>query len=176
MGVPCLYKRLAPGSLEDTLTTPLILKQWARATRWPGGAAVFSWVVGRAARYTGTIGARVMRLEPGRAEVRMRDRRGVRNHLRSVHAVATINLGELAGSLALMTAQPPGTRWIVTGLAARYLKKARGSLVATCEAPEIDWTQDGEHEGLVAVRDAAGDLVTEVRLSWRVGPIREPKS
>ena len=72
---------------------------WDRMSPFPGGKTVFSRLVGRMAPYTGTIRAKVTRLGPGTAEVVMPDRPGVRNHLRSVHAIALANLARRHGLL-----------------------------------------------------------------------------
>jgi len=76
--------------------------------------------------YTASIGAVVERFEPGHVLVSLRDRRGVRNHLRSVHAIALANVGELSTGLAVLGAMGGDVRGILTGLEVAYLKKARG--------------------------------------------------
>lgn len=150
-----------------------LLRTWARLGGSRGGRLLFSWMVGRRVPYSGTIGARVELLEAGHARVSLRDRRRVRNHLGSIHAVALTNLGELAGGLAALTGIPEGVRGIVLRLETEYLAKARGRLEAEARwAPEGELL-DGEGRGETwvrsVIRDADGREVARVAALWRLG-------
>ncbi|HTR97474.1 MAG TPA: DUF4442 domain-containing protein [Candidatus Acidoferrales bacterium] len=149
-----------------------VLALWRSLSPWPFGATLFGWAFARQVPYSGALGARVRVLEPGYARVELRDRPGVRNHLRSVHAVALANLGEMTSGLAMVTALPASLRAIVTALAVEYRKKARGALTAESRVVLPAIAADTELEVHAAIRDATGDEVATVTVRWRVGPAR----
>lgn len=141
---------------------------WRRLSRLPFGRALFSAMIGHMAPYTGTMGARILDLGPGHSRWQLRDRRRVRNHLDSVHAVALANLAEVTSGTAMLTALPAGTRGIVTALAMEYLKKARGTLTAecTCSVPPIAAGGEARYEVRADVRDASGEVVARGTVTW----------
>jgi len=147
-----------------------VRRSWDRLSGLPGGRRLFSFLVGRMAPYSGSIGARVLELGPGRSRIELRDRRRVRNHLSSVHAIALMNLAELSSGLSLMYALPADARGILTALSIEYLKKARGRLLASCDFPPPDASVRAEHEIISEIRDEAGDVVARARARWLVGP------
>jgi acyl-coenzyme A thioesterase PaaI-like protein len=147
-----------------------ILRRWQRLSALPGGKTIFSIGVGRMAPYTGTISPRVQELRPGYARVRMRDRRGVRNHLRSVHAIALMNLAEVTSGLAMLAGMPGDARAILTNLGIEYKKKARGPLEAECTTSPPASSERREYQLEALVRDAAGDEVARATARWLVGP------
>lgn len=147
-----------------------LLRRWTALAALPAGALLFSLAVGWVAPYAGSIRPRVRRLEPGKAEVELPDRRAVRNHLRSIHAVALANLGELTANLAMFSLQPAGGRFIVTRMEAEYLKKARGPIRATADLPAVRWDEPSDVAGVAVLRDRAGDVVGRVTIHWKVGP------
>ncbi len=106
----------------------VIRELWDRLSKLPGGKALFSRLLGVAAPYTGTIGAKVVELRDGYCKAVMEDRRAVRNHLRCVHAIALANLVEVTGNVALAYSLPDDGRFIIAGMSLEYVKKARGRI------------------------------------------------
>jgi len=147
-----------------------VLARWRELSRHPGGKWLFSVLVGRRARYTGSIGARVVALEPGHSLVALRDRKAVRNHLDSIHAVAIANLAEVASGLALLAGLPADARSILLSLAIDYTKKARGPLLAEGVAAVPETIERQELEVSATVRDASGEEVAIASARWLIGP------
>lgn len=145
---------------------------WTRLSPLPGGSWIFSRILGAMVPYTGSISPHVRELRPGYARTTMGDRRGVRNHLNSVHAIALVNLGEVTSGLAMLSALPPGTRSIVTGLTAEFLKKARGTLTAECRCDVPDRIGEPLEQTVTAdITNGSGEIVTRVHVTWRVSPV-----
>lgn len=156
----------APGrSLRDA---------WRRLAPLPGGRFLFSLMLGRMVPYTGALGARVEELEPGYARVTLRDRRGVRNHLGSVHAIALANLAEVTSGLAMLTSLPDDARGIVVHIGIEYLKKARGLLTAECRCA----APSGVEEVVVLtaeVKNLAQEVVARAEVRWLIRPVGAPR-
>jgi acyl-coenzyme A thioesterase PaaI-like protein len=148
----------------------VIRQQWDRWNTRPAGKAIFNRMLRFMIPYTGTIHPRVLDLRPGYARVEMRDRRAVRNHLQSVHAIALMNVAELTTGLAFSYALPASARFILKSLSMDYLKKARGTLTAECTSVIPDTSVQQEYRVDSVVRDVAGDVVARAQAVWLLGP------
>jgi acyl-coenzyme A thioesterase PaaI-like protein len=155
-----------------------LLATWTRMRRWPAGEWLFSRAVCFKAPYFGTISPRITRLEPNLCEARIRDRRGVHNHIGTVHAIALCNLAELCAGVMTDASLPRGMRWIPKGMSVRYLAKARGTLTGSAR-PEFEpraASEGYELPVLVAVKDAGGETVFDARVLMWLSPASKPSA
>jgi acyl-coenzyme A thioesterase PaaI-like protein len=147
-----------------------VLALYRRLSRWPAGRWLFARAVCWRAPYFGTIAPRFERLEAGRCEISMPDRRRVHNHIGTVHAIALCNLAELAGGVMTDATIPPSMRWIPKGMQVEYLKKATGRMhaVATPASAVIESDAGYEWPVDVDVRNTAAETVFRARITMWV--------
>ena len=159
---------------DEFVSTERLLSAWRRLGGNPLGRWVFNLVIGIAVPYSGSTSPKVQELSPGRARVHLRDKRRVRNHLSSIHAIALANVLELTSGLAMMAALSPDVRGIVASLEVHYNKKARGLLEVTSECqPPSSLTENTEFLATAEARDASGDVVSSISVTWILGPTKK---
>ncbi|MBC7003285.1 DUF4442 domain-containing protein [Photobacterium sp. BZF1] len=144
------------------------LKIYQQMSRLPFGNKLFSFVVCRLAPYFGSIKPKVTALEPSYAEVTIKKRRRVTNHLNTVHAIAMCNMAELAGGMMTDVSIPVKSRWIPVGMTVEYLKKAKTDLTAHAKGENIDWNTEGDKLVPVEVKDTDGNLVFRAEITMNV--------
>lgn len=148
---------------------------WSIMESLPGGRKLFGKVVGQLVPYSGSVSPEILELKPGRAAVAMTDRRRIRNHLGSAHALAIANLGEMACGLALNIGLPKGYGAILKRIQIEYLRKARGRIVAQCDLDEIAFAGDTVVKASSVVTDGSGTVVARAETEWKVGPLKDRK-
>jgi acyl-coenzyme A thioesterase PaaI-like protein len=158
-------------SRPGTAPEERVVSLWKQFGNSAIGRRIYSLLFSRMVPYTGTIHPVIEEISPGRASVALRDRKVLRNHLNSIHAIALANLGELASGLALIAALPDSTKGIVTRLEIDYLKKARGDLTAVGEAqvPERIY-EPTDLQAHATIRDREGDSVATLTAHWQLRP------
>ena len=162
-----IIERIKPAWVDER---NFVREAWDLLHPLPGGRRAFSRLVGQMAPYTATIAADVRDLRRGHSEVVLKDRRGLRNHLSCLHAIALANLAELTGNLAVAYSMPDDARFIVAGMNVDYLKKARGTITATCDCVVPETSNRAEYEVEVEMRNGSGVIVAEAQLKTLVGP------
>lgn len=145
-----------------------------RARRYPLGRQIFSRAVTRRAPYFASISPLFLELRCGHAEVLVRNRRKVHNHLGTVNAIAMCAMCELAAGTMMESSLPRGLRWIPRGMSVRYQKLADTDLVATALL-EQPLAADFRGDVVVParVRNSRGEIVMEADISMFVSP-RKP--
>lgn len=153
-----------------------LLALYSRVRGLPMGDWIFARMVSFRAPYFGSIGARFTDLSAERAEVFVKKRRRVTNHIGTVHAIAMANACELAAGTLCEAATPRSSRWIPRGMTIEYRAKAASSVraVAVLDAP-IETERSYDVSIPVDVIDEDGNVVVHADISMYVSP-RPPRA
>lgn len=143
---------------------------YRKLTSYPGGGRAFSLLYGFKAPYFATVAPDVLTMAPHHAELVVRKRRKVANHLGTVHAIAICNGLEAAMGLVAEATCPPTRRWIPKGMDVRYLAKSTTDILCIADTDPSDWTDVGDvpvrvraqrRDGVVVVAGTITIYVTE---------------
>lgn len=115
-----------------------ILQRYEKLSQYPGGRAVFGFLVGISAPFFGKIKPKFIHLGRAYCKTQIKDRWGVRNHLGTINAGALCSMAEMTGGLALDSVVTTDLRWIPRSMQVNYVAKATGTITAISEfSPSI---------------------------------------
>ena len=116
-----------------------LLPLYRQVTRLPRGDRIFSRLFSLKAPYFATVSPQFVALRPNYAELTIRKRRKVHNHIKTVHVIAICNGLEAAmGALAEATV-PSTKRWIPKGMEVSYTAKATSDITCIAETDSERW-------------------------------------
>ena len=124
-----------------------VLSLWCTASSLPVvgttlGKKAFSIAFSRKAPYFSTIRPRFVELRANYAELVIPKRRGVHNHIGTVHAIALCNGLEAAMGALAEASIPQDKRWIPQGMDVTYTAKATSDITCIAETDAEQWTGD----------------------------------
>ena len=121
---------------------------YRQLTSLPFGKKAFSFFFAQKAPYFWSVRPQIREVRPHHAELTIKKRRAVQNHIGTVHAIAVCNGLEAAMGLLAEATVPKGRRWIPKGMEVAYTAKSTTDLLCTADTDPADWEQTGD----VAVR------------------------
>ena len=119
-----------------------VMDLYTKVTKLPQGQRVFSLLFSQKAPYFATVRPRFVELRPNYCELSIRKRRGVQNHIGTVHVIAICNGLEAAMGALAEASVPKDKRWIPKGMEVEYTAKATSDITCIAETDPERWTGD----------------------------------
>ena len=153
---------------------PAVLDLWNKLSRLPQGQRLFSVAFSRKAPYFATIRPRFTVIEPNHAELVIRKRRAVHNHIGTLHAIALCNGLEAAMGALAEASIPRDRRWIPKGMEVAYTAKADSDVTCIAETDPAQWTSD-DPDVRVRVRGVRRDGTVVIEGTIRLHVTEKPR-
>jgi hypothetical protein len=152
-----------------------VLTLYRRVTVLPGGDRLFSRLFTLKAPYFATVRPRFTALRPNYAELVIRKRRKVHNHIGTVHVIAICNGLEAAMGALAEASVPRDKRWIPKGMEVAYTAKAVSDITCIAETDPEQWT-GADPDVPVRVRGVRADGTTVVEGVIRLWVTQRPST
>jgi hypothetical protein len=146
------------------------LQIWNTLQRIPFGKRIFTRALCFKAPYFGSVHPLIQELRPGSCRVTAPNRRGVRNHLGSYHAIASCNMAELAAGMMTDATVPRTHRWIPVGMTVEYKAKATTAVTSIAQLDVLPDIGDDPFDLTVPVDvlDASGATFVSAAITMRI--------
>ena len=155
-----------PNRLNAALAT---LSRLPRSWRLP----LFDFLFSRTSRFYRTVGVRADRIGPCSVTLTLADRRRVRNHVRSIHAVALTLPAEYAAGLLVAQHLPASAVVVLQSLHMDLRRPVRGAIRATASLNEAQGSAlrdqpKGQLDVPVTIEDETGAWPVSgvMRMAW----------
>lgn len=119
-------------------------RKYQRLSAKPCGKKIFSLAFAQFAPYFWTVRPQVREVRPNHAELSIRKRRAVQNHIGTFHVIAVANGLEAAMGLLAEATVPETKRWIPRGMSLTYPAKAHTDLLCVAESDPAHWETGGD--------------------------------
>ena len=128
-------------------------------------------------KFTGTTGSVVEELTANRAVISLKNKKRVQNHIGSVHAVASIVIGESATGYLIGMNVPDSSVPVIKTIKADYVKRAAGDMKAIAhltdeQVKQIRTEEKGETTVKVTITDGEGKEPIYMEMVWAWTPKR----
>lgn len=145
-----------------------ILKIYNNLIKYPLGKTIFTKTICFKAPYFSTISPELIHFSEGHCEFKVKNKKSIRNHLNTVHAIAMCNLAELCAGMCMETIiDDSAKRWIPKGMTVRYLKKASTDLVGIAKYDKLS-LKLGSNIIKVDVLDTSSQIVFDANIDMHV--------
>ncbi|MFT4924748.1 MAG: acyl-coenzyme A thioesterase PaaI-like protein [Phenylobacterium sp.] len=141
-----------------------VMALYQKFMAWPFGQKIFSMVVAQKAPYFATIHPRILELRPHYCECFIKKRRGVHNHIKTVHVIAISNGLEMAMGVMAEASIPKHLRWIPKGMNLEYTAKAGTDILCVAQVKPEQW-QPGDMAVTVTAVDTQGVVVVKGKIN-----------
>jgi acyl-coenzyme A thioesterase PaaI-like protein len=134
--------------------------------------------LGKVVPFVGTAGLQFLKLEPGRVELHINNRKHVQNHIHGVHAAAMALLAETATGFVVGMSIPDDKLPLMKSMQINYTKRAQGGLTAVAtlndeQIRQIQTTEKGEVTVNVKVIDESGVEPIQCEMIWAWVPLKK---
>jgi acyl-coenzyme A thioesterase PaaI-like protein len=165
----------------QTNTPNRLQRQLARVNEAPAFMRTFvrSLVLGRAVPFTGTAKLRYEEMSPNQVQIFVANERRVQNHIRGVHAVASMLAAETATGMVMGLNVRDDCLPVVKDVRVQFKKRGQGAMraVATLSDTQRELIQSstkGEVTVPVTVTDESGNQPIECEFIWAWIPAQRP--